>query len=213
MREHFRVKQHRNPLYCIALVAQLLTRTYCTNTAEYAGLQCEAGRLIPWSKLQHGTTCCNAYIEAATTGLSWAMETPSQIVVTAAAAVAHTASMKSKQSRAPPAVGISCCPVRAGTTACVVDSALLASPPVRFACGWAPAVSFPGRHSSRGSHVARYPTQHGIQWRMLPACADGGRFAALSSPTVVSGSDDNETAAHSSASAVEGSHGVTWSER
>ena len=92
-------------------------------------LQCELGRRIPWSKLQHGTTCCNAYIEAATTGLSRAMETPSQIVVTAAAAVAYTASMKSKQSRAP-AVGILCCAVhastRAGTTACVVNSALLA---------------------------------------------------------------------------------------
>jgi hypothetical protein len=79
--------------------------------------------------LQHGTTRCNAYIEAATTGLSRAMVTTSQIVVTAAAAVAHTASMKSKKSRAP-AVGISCCAVhastRAGTTACVVNSALLA---------------------------------------------------------------------------------------
>ena len=73
------------------------------------------------------TTCCNAYIEAATTGLSRAMVTPSQIVVTAAEAVAHTASMKSKQSRAPPAVGISCCPVHAGTRACAVDSVLLPS--------------------------------------------------------------------------------------
>jgi hypothetical protein len=128
--------------------------------------------------------------------LSRAMETPSQIVVTAAAAVAHTASMKSKQSRAPPAVGTTCCPVRAGTRACVVDSALLAEPHVRFACECALAVSSPGRHRS-GSHAARYPTRHGIQWRLLPACADGGRLAALSSPTVVSASgwDDNETAA------------------
>ena len=72
------------------------------------------------SKLQHGTACCDAYIEAATTGLSPAMVTPSQIVVTAATAVAHTASMKRQQSRAPPAVGIACCAVHAGTTACVV---------------------------------------------------------------------------------------------
>jgi hypothetical protein len=76
--------------------------------------------------MQHRAACCTTYIEAATTGLSRAMETPSQIVVTAATAVAHTASMKSNQSRAPPAVGTTCCPVRARTTACVVDSALLA---------------------------------------------------------------------------------------
>jgi hypothetical protein len=70
--------------------------------------------------MQHGAACCSTYIEAATIGLSRAMVTPSQIVVTAAAAVAHAASMKSQQSRAPPAVGLSCCPVRAGTTACFV---------------------------------------------------------------------------------------------
>jgi hypothetical protein len=34
--------------------------------------------------------------------------------------------MKRQQSCAPPAVGISCCAVHAGTRACVVDSALLA---------------------------------------------------------------------------------------
>jgi hypothetical protein len=95
-------------------------------SVEYAGLQCELGRLILWSKLQNGTTCCNAYIEEAKTGLSPAMVTTSQIVVTAAAAVAHTASMKRQQSRAQPAVGITCCAVRVGTTACLVDSALLA---------------------------------------------------------------------------------------
>ncbi len=98
------------------------TRYRC---AEYAGLHCELQR-FRGAKLQHGAACCTTYIEAATTGLSRAMVTPSQIVVTAAATVAHTASMKSHQSRAPPAVGISCCPVHAGTTACAVDSALLA---------------------------------------------------------------------------------------
>jgi hypothetical protein len=135
-------------------------------------------------------------------GLSRAMETPSQVVVTAAAAVAHTA--KSQQYCAPPAVGIACCAVqastRADTTACVVDSALLAQPHVRFACECALAVSFPGRHRSRGPHVARYPTRHGIQWRVLPACAGGGRSAALPSPTVVSvsGWDDTGNAARKS---------------
>jgi hypothetical protein len=72
--------------------------------------------------LQHGTACCSAYIEAAKTGLSPAMVTPSQIVVKTAMAVAHTASIKSQQSRAPPAIGIARCALHAGTTACVVDS-------------------------------------------------------------------------------------------
>jgi hypothetical protein len=59
---------------------------------------------------------------------------------------------------------------------------------------------FSRKASQPRSHVARYPTRHGIQWRVLLACADGGRLAALSSPTVVSvsGWDDNGNAARSS---------------
>ncbi len=76
-------------------------------------------------------------------------------------------------------------------------AASLAWPPVRLASECALAMSFPGMHRSRGPHVARYPARHGIQWRVLPACAGGGRLAALSSPTVVSVSD-NENAAHKS---------------
>ncbi len=53
---------------------------------------------IPWS-------------ECAMIGWSRAMVTPSQIVVTAATAVAHTASIMSQQSRPPPAIGISCYPI------------------------------------------------------------------------------------------------------
>ncbi len=202
MREHCHVKQHRNLsatcLYCIAPVAPLLTPTYCTPTAEYARLQCE---LQP---SQHGTTCCNAYIEAATTGLSPAMGTPSQIVVTAATAVAHTASMKSKQSRAPPAVGITCCPVdastSAGTTACVVKLCAASLAACALCVRMCSCRVFSRKASQPQSHVARYPTRHGIQWRLLPACAGGARLAALSSPTVVSvsGSDDNKTAARKS---------------
>ena len=176
-----------------------MTPRYCTTSAEYARLQCELGRRIPWSKLQHGTTCCNAYIEEAKTGLSRAMVTPSRIVVAAATAVAHTASMKSHQSRAPPAVGITCCAVHAGTRACLVDSVLLAQP--HGGCAWECALVMSSPEcSSRGSRVAQYPTRHDIQWRVLPACAGGGRLAALSSPTVVSvsGWDDNETAARKS---------------
>ena len=87
------------------------------------------------------------------------------------------------------------------------------------ACGLArecsPAVSFPECTAAAGPALARYPTRHGVRWRVLPACADGGRLAALSSPAVASesGSDDTGNAAGSSASAVECSHGVTWSER
>jgi hypothetical protein len=99
----------------------------------------------PVDKLQHGTTCSNAYIEAATIGLSPAVVTPSQIVVNAATAVALTVSIKSQQSRAPPVVGISSCPVhastRVGTTACVVDSALLAQPVPHV--GWHANASLP----------------------------------------------------------------------
>ena len=159
-----------------------MTPRYWTTSAEYARLQCELGRRIPWSKLQHGTTCCNAYIEEAKTGLSPGMVTTSQIVVTAVAAVAHTASMKSKQSRAQPAVGISFCPARAGTRACVVKLC---------------AASLAACANVRANGRLPCPTRHGIQWRVPPACADGGRLAALSSPTVVSvsGWDDNETAA------------------
>jgi hypothetical protein len=149
--------------------------------AEYAGLHCELQR-FRGAKLQHGATCCTTYIEAATAGLSRAMETPSQTVVTAAVAVAHTASMKSKQSRAQPAVGISFCPARAGTRACVVKLC---------------AASLAACANVRANGRLPCPTRHGIQWRVPPACADGGRLAALSSPTVVSvsGWDDNETAA------------------
>ena len=94
--------------------------------------------------MQHGATCCTTYIEAATIALSRAMVMPLQIVVTAAAAaVAHTASMKRQQHCAPPAIGIACCAVhastRAGTTACVVVSALLAQPHV----GWHANASLP----------------------------------------------------------------------
>ena len=93
--------------------------------------------------MQHGATCCTTYIEAATIALSRAMVTHLQIVVTAAAAVAHTALMKRQQYCAPPAIGIACCAVhastRAGTTACVVDSALLAQPHV----GWHANASLP----------------------------------------------------------------------
>ena len=125
-KKRYRVIQYRS-----ALVAPLLTRKYCTTTAcQAANLTSKLTSAIPWSKLQQGTTCCNAYIEAATTGSSPAMVTPSQIVVTAATAVAHSASIKSRRSRAPPAIRVSCCAVhastRGGTTACVVDSVLLA---------------------------------------------------------------------------------------
>ena len=106
------------------------------NFNDFVEQSCDT-ELLSCSVLQlcFTVTCSNAYIEAATIGLSWAMVMPSKIVVTAAAAVVHTALMKSKQSRAPPAVGVSCCPVRAstraGTTACVVDSVLLAA---RWVC-------------------------------------------------------------------------------
>ena len=179
-----------NPQGCPAPVLQrppehrklAATHRYCC--AEYAGLHCELQR-FRGAKLQHGATCCTTYIEAATTGLSRAMVTPSQILVTAAAAVAHTASMKSKQSRAQPAVGISFCPARAGTRACVVKLC---------------AASLAACANVRANGRLPCPTRHGIQWRVLPACADGGRLAALSSPTVVSvsGWDDNETAARGS---------------
>jgi hypothetical protein len=90
----------------------------------------------PVDKSQHGTTCCSAYIEAPTIGLSPAMVTPSQILNTAAAAVAQTASMKSQQSRAPPAVGITCCAVHASTELAQQhvssNSALLAQPHVHL---------------------------------------------------------------------------------
>ena len=58
----------------------------------------------------------------------------------------------------------------------------------------------PPMRRSRGPHVARYPTRHGVRWRVLPACAGGGRLAAVTSLTVasVSGWDDNENAARSS---------------
>jgi hypothetical protein len=172
--------------------------------------------------LQNGTTCCNAYIEEAKTGLSPAMGTSSQIVVTAAAAVAHTASMKSKQSRAPPAVGISCGAVyastRAGKTACVVDSVLLAA--CGCACECALAMSFPGMHCSRGSHVARYPTRHGIQWRVCylhalaaedwPRCRHPRSCPCLVGTTM---RPLHERATRSSGTAIEYSHGVTLSER
>ena len=171
LREHCHVKQHRTPsatcLYCIAPVAPLLTPTYCTTTAEYARLQCELQRS------QHGTACCDAYIEAATTGLSPAMVTPSQIVVTAATAVAHTASMKRQQSRAPPAVGIACCAVHAGTTACVVKLCAASLAACALCVRMCSCRVFSRKASQPQSHVARYPTRHIIQWRLLPSCADG----------------------------------------
>ncbi len=109
----------------------VLQRASCTSADTAQPVQ------STWSKLQHRTTCCNAHIEAAecaTIGLSRAILTPSQIVITAAAAVAHTASIKSQQYRAPPAIDIACCvaqaSTRACTTACVVDSVLLAKPHV-----------------------------------------------------------------------------------
>ncbi len=164
--------------------------------------------------MQNGTTCCNAYIEEATTGLSRAMVTPSQIVVTAAAAVAHTASMKSKQSRAPPAVGISCCPVRAGTTACVVDSALLAQPHVRFACEWALAVSSPGMHRSRGPHAALCSpgtVSNGVCYLRALAAKDWPRCRHRRSCPCLVGKTMrplHAAATRSSGSAVEYSHGA-----
>jgi hypothetical protein len=56
---------------------------------EYAILQCNFNDT--WSKLQLCATCCNAHTKFATVGLFVAIVTPSQIVVAAAAAVAHTA--------------------------------------------------------------------------------------------------------------------------
>ena len=217
LREHCHVKQDRNPsatcLYCIATVAPLLTPTYCTTTAEYARLQCE---LQP---SQHGTTCCTAYIEAATTGLSPAMVTPSQIVVTAATAVAHTASMKRQQSRAPPAVGIACCAVHAGTTACVVKLCAASPAHVRFACECAVAVSFPGRHRSRGPTLRDIPpgtVSNGVCYLRALTAEDRPRCRhRRSCPCLVGATTGTLRAAATriSGTAVEYSHGVTLSDR
>jgi hypothetical protein len=108
--------------------------------------------------------------------------------------------MKRQQSRAPPAVGIACCAVHAGTTACVVKLCAASLAACALCVRMCSCRVFYRKASQPRSHVARYPTRHGIQWRLLPACAGGGRLAALSSPTVVSvsGRDDNETAARKS---------------
>jgi hypothetical protein len=78
-------------------------------------LQCSCNDYVE----QVGTqTCCNAHMKFATTGLFVADVTPSQIVVTAAVAVSHTASLKSQHARAPPAIGIPCCAVPASVGVC-----------------------------------------------------------------------------------------------
>jgi hypothetical protein len=61
---------------------------------------------------------CNAHMKFATVGLFVAVATPSQIVVAAAAAVAHTASLKSQHALAPPATDISCSAVPASFGVC-----------------------------------------------------------------------------------------------
>jgi hypothetical protein len=58
-----------------------------------------------------GATWCIAHMKLATVGLFMAVVTPSQIVVTAAAVVVHTASIKSQHALALPAIDISCCAI------------------------------------------------------------------------------------------------------
>jgi len=173
--------------------------------------------------LQHGATCCTTYIEAATIALSRAMVTHLQIVVTAAAAVAHTALMKRQQYCAPPAIGIACCAVhastRAGTTAWVVDSALLAQPHV----GWHANASLPCL--SPACIPAAGPTLRDIPPGMVsnglcylhalaaedwPRCRHRRWCPCLVGTTM---RPLHARASRSSGSAVEYSHGFTWSER
>ncbi len=52
-----------------------------------------------------GATCCNAHMKFAPTGLLVPIVTPSQMIVTASATAAHTASLKSHHGRVPPAIG------------------------------------------------------------------------------------------------------------
>jgi hypothetical protein len=59
-----------------------------------------------------------AHMKCGTVGLFVAIVTPSQIVVTAAAAVAHTTSRKSHHARTPPAIGIPCWAGSASFTVC-----------------------------------------------------------------------------------------------
>ena len=165
--------------------------------------------------MQRGATCCTTYIEAATTGLSPAMVTPSQIVVAAATAVAHTASIKSRQYRAPPAIGISCCSVHAGTTACVVVSV------------WRVGARMGAWHVlPRQGTAAAGPALRGIP----PGTVSDGVFSYLralaaedwprcrhrrSRPCLVGTTMRtlHAAATRSSGSAVEHSHGVTLSGR
>ena len=127
------VRQHRTPaatyFYCKALVATL------SNQHKEQPVQTTPGCSVNFNDAVEQSCnterhCCNAYMKCTVIGLSRAIATPSQIVATAAAAVARIASIKSQQSRAPPAVGLSCCAVRASTgaslAACVVKSVLLA---------------------------------------------------------------------------------------
>jgi hypothetical protein len=80
---------------------------------------CDVAVTITLSKLELDATCCNAHTKFAMVGLFVAVVTPSQIVVTATAAVAHTPkSLKSQHALAPPATEISCCAVLASFGLC-----------------------------------------------------------------------------------------------
>jgi hypothetical protein len=70
---------------------------------------------ITWTNLELGATCCNAHMKFALVGVDFvAIVTPPQIVSTAAAADAHTASLKSHHARVPPAIGVSYCALPLG---------------------------------------------------------------------------------------------------
>jgi hypothetical protein len=60
-----------------------------------------------WSKLERGAISCNAHMKFATIGASPAIVTPSESVTIAAAAVSHTALLKSHHARVPPDIDIS----------------------------------------------------------------------------------------------------------
>jgi hypothetical protein len=117
--EHCQVMQHQKSRCDMRIIGTRLLQHRCaTNTDRLLherNICCLALQLstpcynvtltVTWSKLELGATCCNAHMKFATVGLFVAIVTPSQIVVAAAAAVAHTAPLKSHHARVPPAIG------------------------------------------------------------------------------------------------------------
>jgi hypothetical protein len=110
-----RLLQHRSTNPNIFLYNQC--NMVCWIALQRSTPSCNVTVTIPWSKLKLGATWCNAHMKFAMVGLFVAVVTPSQIVA-AAAAVAHTASLKSQHPLAAPAIDISCCAVLAAIGVC-----------------------------------------------------------------------------------------------